>query len=95
MSIAQFVVNSTKMNIYNTLSFMTMTVKFFKKKRPLESMLYSAIMSIQYFINLKNESKMAKYRRNHLMYRLNQMEEVIENNNPHNFLGGFNINRLQ
>ncbi len=95
MSISQFIVDSAKINLYNILSFLTMTIKYFKKTKPLESMIYNAIMNIQYFINLKQESKMAKYRMNHMMYRLNQMEEVIENNNPHNFLGGFNINRLQ
>ncbi len=95
MSIAHVVIDAAKMNVYNTLSFITMTIRYFKKTRPFESMIYNMIMSIQQFINMRQESKMAKYRMNHLMYRLNQMEEVIEGNNPHNFLGGFNINRLQ
>ena len=46
-------------------------------------------------VSSNKKLKIAKYRVNHLKYRLYQMEQVIDQGNPYNIAGGQKLDRLQ
>ena len=47
---------------------------------------------IKDYLTMNKKLKMAKYRLNYQMYKLNQMEQLIAENNDHVFLRGNKIN---
>ncbi|MEI3254316.1 MAG: hypothetical protein V8R83_03255 [Candidatus Gastranaerophilaceae bacterium] len=44
------------------------------------------------YLTMNRKLKMAKYRVNYQMYKLNQMEQLIAENNEHVFLRGNKLN---
>ncbi len=46
-------------------------------------------------VSQNKKLKIAKYRVNHLKYRLYQMEQVIDQGNPYNIAEGKKLDRLQ
>lgn len=47
------------------------------------------------FLTMNKKLKMAKYRVNYQMYKLNQMETLIAENNEHVFLRGKKLNQTR
>ena len=47
------------------------------------------------FLTMKKKLKIAKYKVNYQMYKLNQMEQLIAENNEHVFLKGQKLNQTR
>ena len=51
--------------------------------------------NISEVLSSQKKQKIAKYRLNHVKYRLYQMEQIIESGNPYNLVEGKKLDRMQ
>lgn len=95
MSVAAMVTNESKFIIENIQSFCRLTYSFFRRNNPLLETYMNINMSIKNILTANKKLKVARYRVNHLRYRLYQMEQLIQDNNPNNKFKGGSINQLR
>jgi hypothetical protein len=69
--------------------------RYFIRTNPIKALLESIILNITTFLTLSQQLKAAKRHVNHMAYRLNQMERLIESNNPANYISGRKINQIR
>lgn len=79
----------------NFFSFCRLFMNYFRRTRPLENAFIGFLSSIKDFLMLKQKLKIAQYRVNHLRYRVNQMEKIIEQSNPETSISGSILNQLR
>ena len=77
------------------VSFFRISQSYIKRKNPLLNMASNTLNSIQNFLVSRKQLKALKYRVQLMNYRIYQMEQLIQQNNPHNYKGGININHLR
>ena len=65
---------------------------YLRKHNPLQIFLAEITTMLKEYLTMNRKRKMAKYRLNYQMYKLNQMEQLIAENNEHVFLRGNRIN---
>lgn len=82
-------------NFQNWASFLRISQSFIKRRNPLYTMLANTLNSIQEFTSARQKLKALKYRVRLMNYRIYQMEQLIQQNNPHNFKGGNGLNQLR
>lgn len=68
---------------------------YIMKTRPMQSMWLGFLESLNNVLSMKQRQRIAKYRVNHYLFRLQQMERIIEQNNPNNFSSGNILNHLR
>lgn len=76
-------------------SFFRISQNYMKRRNPLLNMVQNTLASVQTFLSTKQRLKALKYRVQLMNYRIYQMEQVIQQNNPHNFKGGSTLNHLR
>lgn len=81
--------------IENFQAWFRLTSSYIKKTKPAESFYVSCVNFIKNILTASKKLKIAKYRVNHLRYRLNQMEQLIEANNPNSYEHGRMINLIR
>ncbi len=70
--------------------------KFFAKKNFVPGVMIAPFVEgLKDFFSLTKKRKMSKYRVDYQMYRLNQMEQLIAQNNSHFFITGSKIDDIR
>lgn len=67
-------------------------MSYFKRHNMLQALANNVCTMVKDYLTMNRKLKMAKYRVNYQMYKLNQMEQLIAENNDHVFLRGNKIN---
>lgn len=82
-------------NIQNLLNFLGYVMAFLRRSNPLLSITSYLSTMLKDFLTMNKKLKMAKYRVNYQMYKLNQMETLIAENNEHAFFRGKKLNQTR
>ena len=75
--------------------FYRLSSAFLYKNNPFRMFLNTILVNWTEIVSSNKKLKVAKYRVNHLKYRLYQMEQVIDQGNPYNIAEGKKLDRLQ
>ena len=84
-----------EMNIKRLIDFLIYSKNFLIRKNPLKSLSNSMVEGLKDFLTMKKKLKMAQYRLNYHRHQLHKMEQLIAENNEHNFLKGKNLNETR
>ncbi len=84
-----------EMNIKRLIDFLIYSKNFLIRKNPLKSLSNSIVEGLKDFLTMKKKLKMAQYRLNYHRHQLNKMEQLIAENNEHNFLKGNKLNETR
>ncbi len=84
-----------EMNIKRLVDFLIYSKNFLIRKNPLKSLSNSIVEGLKDFLTMKKKLKMAQYRLNYHRHQLHKMEQLIAENNEHNFLKGKNLNETR
>lgn len=84
-----------EMNIKRLIDFLIYSKNFLIRKNPLKSLSNSVVEGLKDFLTMKKKLKMAQYRLNYHRHQLHKMEQLIAENNEHNFLKGKNLNETR
>lgn len=90
-----YIINQTKTMLEDMLSFFRLTHYYIKKHNPVVETYMAITESIKEFLTVNQKIKIARYRVNHYRFRLQQMERLIEENNPNNKIGGKILDQLR
>ena len=75
--------------------FFRLASAYLYKNNPILMLLNTFIVNWTDLVSSNKKLKVAKYRVNHLKYRVYQMEQIIEQGNPYNLAEGKKLDRLQ
>ena len=78
-------------NLQKIINFFGYLMAYLRKHNPLQIFLAEITTMLKEYLTMNRKRKMAKYRLNYQMYKLNQMEQLIAENNEHVFLRGNRI----
>ena len=78
-----------------TKRFLEYAKNFLIRHNLLQEVLVQAVAILKDMLSCRKKLKIAKYRLNYQMYKLNEMEKLIAENNSHNFIQGNKINHLR
>ena len=78
-----------------TQQFYRLSAAYLYKNNPFVMFLNTILVNWTDIVSSNKKLKVAKYRVNHLKYRLYQMEQLIDQGNPYNVAGGTKLDRLQ
>ncbi len=84
-----------EMNIKRIIDFLIYSKNFLIRKNPIKSISNSITEGLKDFLTMKKKLKMAQYRLNYHRHQLQKMEQLIAENNEHNFLKGKNLNETR
>lgn len=79
-------------NLQKLINFYGYLVSYLKRNNPVQIFLAQITAIIKDYLTMNRKLKMARYRVNYQMYKLNQMEQLIAENNEHVFLRGNRLN---
>lgn len=79
-------------NLQKIVNFFGYLMAYFRRHNVLQMFVNQIVTMVKDYLTMNRKLKMAKYRVNYQMYRLNQMEQLIAENNEHVFLRGNKIN---
>ena len=80
------------LNLQKIVNFFGYLMAYFRRNNPLQAFVNQIVSMIKDYLTMNRKLKMAKYRVNYQMYKLNQMEQLIAENNEHVFLRGNKLN---
>ena len=75
--------------------FCRLASAYLYKNNPILMLLNTFVVNWTELVSSNKKLKVAKYRVNHLKYRVYQMEQIIEQGNPYNLAEGKKLDRLQ
>lgn len=73
----------------------SMCKAYFRRHHPIRDTYETLLASVKDFLSTNKKLKIAKYRVNHLRYRMHQMETLMEENNPTARLSGSSLNVMR
>ncbi len=79
-------------NLQKIVNFFGYLMAYFRRHNPLQILVNQIVTMVKDYLTMNRKLKMAKYRVNYQLYKLNQMEQLIAENNEHVFLRGNKIN---
>ena len=79
----------------NFRQFFKLSMAYLYKNNPVLLFVNTISTNISEVLSSQKKQKIAKYRLNHVKYRLYQMEQIIESGNPYNLVEGKKLDRLQ
>lgn len=82
-------------NIKRIKNFLGFAKSYLRRKNPIQTFINGFVASIKDMLSINKKRKLAKYRLNYQMYKLNQMEKLIAANNDHIFLRGNKFNEMR
>jgi hypothetical protein len=82
-------------NINKAKQYLRLSESFLRRHNPIQALCDAVVNGIKDALTANKKLKIAKYRVNHLRYRLHQMEQLIDGGNPYNNKDGKNINFLR
>jgi len=86
---------NSALNMNKIAQYFRLLQSYFKRHNPILEIQAQIESSLKGMLTFKKKVKIARYRVNHLNYRLHQMEELINSNNPHNSKSGRSLNLLR
>ncbi len=81
--------------IQSLKNFIYYIINFARRNNVIKEVFTQFVIAAKDFFTMKKKLKMAKYRVNYQMYKLNQMEQLIAENNEHVFLRGNKLNQTR
>lgn len=81
--------------VNKAIQFCRFSQGYLVRNNPAQLFLNTIIEGIRDLCTMSKKKKIARYRVNHLQYRLYQMEQIIENGNPYNIAKGKNLDQLR
>ena len=81
--------------IKKIIQFIKYSKAYISKNNPIVLFCNTITTSISDFLSFQKKSKIARYRVNHVKYRLYQMEQIIESGNPYNLVEGKKLDTLR
>lgn len=82
-------------NIKRVKNFIGFAKSYLIRKNPVKAFINETVAMIKDMLSITKKRKLAKYRLNYQMYKLNQMEKLIAANNDHVFLRGNKFNEMR
>ncbi len=82
-------------NIKRVKNFIGFAKSYLVRKNPVKAFINETVAMIKDMLSITKKRKLAKYRLNYQMYKLNQMEKLIAANNDHVFLRGNKFNEMR
>lgn len=79
-------------NLQKLVNFFGYLVSYLRRHNFLQMFVNQVVTMVKDYLTMNKKLKMAKYRVNYQMYKLNQMEQLIAENNEHVFLRGNKLN---
>lgn len=76
-------------------NFLGFSKSFLIRKNPFKLLSKEFVSMLKGFFSMNKKRKMVKYRLNYQLYKLNQMEKLIAQNNEHVFLRGNKFNEMR
>lgn len=76
-------------------NFLGFSRSFLIRKNPIKLFSKEFTAMLKNFLSMGKKRKMVKYRLNYQLYKLNQMEKLIAQNNDHVFLRGNKFNEMR
>lgn len=95
MSVATRVINESKSIFDHLMSIKRIFYSYLIRNNPLKAAYANINISIKNILTANQKLRIAKYRVTHYKYRLYQMEQLINENNPSNHFSGRNINQIR
>jgi len=81
--------------ILNFQALLRMSYAYLKKKNPLKEMYFGILSYLSNMLTANKRLKVVQHRVNHLNFRVNQMEKLIDENNQYNHSNGRILNQLR
>lgn len=81
--------------VENVQAYFRISNSYVKRKKPAQALYFATIEHFKGMFSTNKRLQAAKYRVNHLNYRLYQMEKLINENNPNNLHKGKSFNQLR
>lgn len=88
------IINTFKNMIENIEASFKLVYLYYRRHNPVREMISTVQKSINDLLTANKKMRVHRYRVNHYKYRLNQMEKLINDNNPYNFKGS-SINQVR
>ena len=82
-------------NLKRMKNFLGFAKSYLIRKNPVKAFINDMIATFKDMLSINKKRKLAKYRLNYQMYKLNQMEKLIVANNEHVFLRGNKFNEMR
>ena len=79
-------------NLQKTINFFGYLASYLRRHNLFQEFINSIVTMLKDYLSMNRKLKMAKYRVNYKMYKLDQMERLIAENNEHVFLRGNKLN---
>lgn len=79
-------------NLQKIVNFFGYLVSYLRRHNPIQILASQVTAMVKDYLTMNRKLKMAKYRVNYQMYKLDQMERLIAENNEHVFLRGNKLN---
>ena len=76
-------------------NFLGFSKSFLIRKNPFKLLSKEFVSMLKGFFSMNKKRKMVKYRLNYQLYKLNQKEKLIAQNNEHVFLRGNKFNEMR
>jgi len=84
-----------QLNIRRMTNFLGFARGYLSRNNPVEGLLMEIGGMLKDVLTIGKKKKMAQYRLNYQLHKLNQMEDLIAKNNDHVFLKGQNFNEMR
>jgi len=84
-----------QLNIKRMMNFLGFARGYLIRHNPIEMIGNEFAKILKDLLTITKKKKMAQYRLNYQLHKLNQMEELIAKNNDHVFLKGQNFNEMR
>ena len=82
-------------NIKRLANFLNFTRSYLIRNNPVKIVTGEIVKMLKDLFSITKKKKMAQYRLNYQLHKLNQMEDLIAKNNDHMFLKGQKFNEMR
>ncbi len=84
-----------QINLKRFKNFLGFSKSYLIRNNPIKAFINETVAIVKDMLSINKKRKLAKYRLNYQMYKLNQMEKLIAANNDHVFLRGNKFNEMR
>lgn len=82
-------------NLHRLVNFLAFAKSYIIRNNPIKLFVNETRNGLKDLFSMTKKKKIARYRLNYQIYKLQQMETLIEENNEHVFLRGKKFNELR
>lgn len=92
---AEMMIEQVKSLPFEIKTFFSRTRAYLMRAKIVENTITLILNNVKNMVSVNKKLKIAKYRVAHLNYRLTQMERLMLENNPNNFMGGRKVDTFR